>query len=69
MPRNFPLHSLEQRAAVEHSLFEPVEHLPAQRETDSETSRRLPELEFQAGQLVSRVAMKKRREAMSKCFE
>ena len=69
LPQNFPLNSLEQRVAVERSLFEPAEHRPAQRETDSESSRRLPEPEFQVGQLGSPVAMTQRREAMSKCFE
>ena len=54
---------------VEHSLFEPAEHPPARRETDSESSPRLPEPEFQARQLISTVAMTQRREAMSKCFE
>ena len=67
VPQHFPLNSLKQAAAVERSLFEPAEHRPAQRETDS--PRRLPEPEFQAGQLGSPVAMTQRREAMSKCFE
>lgn len=69
LAQDFPMNSLEPRAAVERSLFEPVEHRPAKRETDSESSRRLPEPEFQVGQLGSPVAMTQRREAMSKCFE
>ena len=69
LPQDSPLHSLERRPAVERSLFEPAEHRPARRETDSESSRRLPEPEFQVGQLGSPVAMTQRREAMSKCFE
>ena len=69
LPQHFPLHSLERRPAVERALFEPAEHRPAKRETDSELSRRLPKLEFQLGQLDSRVAMTQWREAMSKCFE
>ncbi len=69
LPQYFPLNSLEQRAAIERSLFEPAEHRPARRETDSESSRRLPKPEFQLGQLGSLVAMTQWREAMSKCFE
>ena len=69
VPQNFPLNSWERQPAVERSLFEPAEHRPAQRETDSESSRRLPEPEFQVGQLGSPVAMTQRREAMPKCFE
>ena len=69
LPQHFPLNSLAQRAAVERSLFEPAEHRPARRETDSESSRRLPEPEFQVAQSGSPVAMTQRREAMSKCFE
>src|SRR4029077_7079253 len=69
LPQNFPLNSLEQRAAVERSLFEPAEHRPAQREMDSKSSRRLPEAGFQVAQLGSPVAMTQRREAMSKGFE
>ena len=67
LPQHFPLHSFERRPAVERSLFEPAEHRPAQRETDSESSRRLPEPEFQVAQLGSPVAMTQRREAMTKC--
>ena len=63
------MNSLEQRVAVERSLFEPAERRPARREKDSESSRRLPEPEFQVGQLGSPVAMTQRREAMPKCFE
>ena len=59
VPQHLALNWLEQRAAVERSLFEPAEHRPARRETDSESSRRLPEPEFQAGQSTSAVAMKK----------
>src|SRR6266700_1843073 len=44
----------------ERSLFEPAEHRPA---------RRLPEPEFQVGQLGSPVAMTQRREAWTTCFE
>jgi hypothetical protein len=69
LPQNFPLNSLERRPAVERSLFEPAEHRPARRETDSESSRRLPEPGFQVAQLGSPVAMTQRREATSKCFE
>ncbi len=69
LPQYFPLNSSERRPAVERSLFEPAEHRPARRETDSESSRRLPKPEFQLGQLDSRVAMTQWREAMSKCFE
>ena len=43
LPQHFPLHSFEPRPAVERSLFEPAEHRPARRETDSESSRRLPD--------------------------
>ena len=68
LPQYFPLHSFERRPAIERSLFEPDEHRPAQRETDSESSRRLPEPEFQVAQLNSPVVMTQRREAMSKCF-
>jgi hypothetical protein len=68
LPQYFPLHSFERRPAIERSLFEPAEHRPAQRETDSESSRRLPEPEFQVAQLNSPVVMTQRREAMSKCF-
>src|SRR4029077_5864328 len=64
-----PLHSLERRPAVAHSLFEPAEHRPARRETDSESLRRLPEPEFQAAQSDSPVAMTQRREARTTCFE
>ena len=69
VPQKFPLNWLEQRAAVERSLFEPAEHQPAQREIDSESSRRLPEPEFQLRRLVSSLAMTQRREAWTKCFE
>ena len=69
VPQNFPLNSWERQPAVERSLFEPAEHRPARRETDSESSRRLPEPGFQVAQLGSPVAMTQRREAMSKCFE
>ena len=69
VPQHFPLHSLKRRRAIERSLFELAEHRPARRETDSESSRRLPELEFQAGQLTSIVAMTQLRKAMPKCFE
>ena len=67
VPQNFPLNLLEQRAVIERSLFEPAEHRQAGRETDSECSRRLPEPEFQVGQLRSLVAMTQRREAWTKC--
>ena len=69
VPQNFPLNSWERQPAVERSLFEPAEHRPGQCEMDSEWSRRLPEPEFQVGQLGSLVAMTQRREAMPKCFE
>ena len=69
LPQHFPLHSFERRPAVERSLFEPAEHRPVKRETDSESSRRLQEPEFQVGQLRSPVAMTQRREGMPKCFE
>ena len=69
LPQNYPLNSLEQRAAVERSLFEPAEHRPARRETDSDWSRRLPAPELQVARLGSPVAMTQRREAMPKCFE
>jgi len=69
VPQNFPLNSWERQPAVERSLFEPAEHRPAQYEMDSESSRRLPEPEFQAEQVDSPVAMTQRREAMSNCFE
>ena len=69
LPQYFPLNSLVQRSAIERSLFEPAEHRPARRETDSESSRRLPEPGFQVAQLGSPVAMTQRREATSKCFE
>ena len=69
MPQHFAPNSLEQRAAVERSPFEPAEHRPARRETDWESSPRLPEQEFQGGRLGSLVAMTQRREAKSKCFE
>jgi hypothetical protein len=69
VPQHFPLHSLEHRVAVERWLFGPAEHPQQQRETDSESSWRLPELEFQAGQLTSIVAMTQLRKAMPKCFE
>jgi hypothetical protein len=69
LPQHSPLHSLERRPAVERSLFEPAEHRQARRETDSESSRRLPEPEFQVAQLGSPVAMTQRREARTKCFE
>ena len=68
LPQHFPLNSLERRPAVERSLFEPAEHRPARRETDSESSRRLPEPEFQVAQLGSPVAMTQRREAMDEVF-
>ena len=55
--------------AIERWLFGPAEHRPAKRETDSESSRRLPKPEFQLGQLDTRVAMTQWREALSKCFE
>jgi len=64
-----PLHSLERRPAVERSLFEPAEHRRARRETDSESSRRLPEPEFQVAQSDSPVAITQRREARTTCFE
>src|SRR5262245_39319363 len=67
LPQNFPVNSLEQRAAVARSLFEPAEHRPAKRETDSESSRRLPALGFQAKRLGSRLATTQHREAMPKC--
>src|SRR4026209_2177645 len=69
VPQHFPLHSLKHRAAVERWLFGPAEHPQQRRETDSESSWRLPELEFQAGPLTSIVAMTQLREAMPKCFE
>jgi hypothetical protein len=69
LPQHSPLHSLERRRAIERSLFEPAEHRPAQRETDSESSRRLPEPEFQVGQVGSPVSMIQRREARTRCFE
>src|SRR4030095_10810161 len=69
LAQDFPMNSLEPRAAVERSLFEPAEHRPAQRETDSESSRRLPEPEFQVGQVGSPVSMIQRREARTRCFE
>ena len=69
VPQNFPLNSWERQPAVDRSLFEPAEHRPARRETDSEWSRRLSEPEFQIGQLGSQVAMTQRREAMLKCLE
>jgi len=68
LPQNFPLNSLERRAAVERSLFEPAERRPAPRETDSESSQRLPEQEFQIGQLGPLVVMTRPRE-MPECFE
>ena len=67
--RNFRLNLLERQPAVEHSPFELAEHRPARRETDSEWSRRLPEPEFQVGQLGSPVAMTQRREAMPNCLK
>src|SRR5512132_122285 len=69
LPQHFPLNSLEQRPAVERSLFEPAERRPAQRETDSESSRRLATPEFQVAQLGSPVAMTQRREAWTKCCQ
>src|SRR6266567_1193776 len=60
LPQYFPLNSLERQPAVERSRFEPAEHRPA---------RRLPEPEFQVGQLGSPVAMTQRREAWTTCFE
>src|SRR5207249_6255797 len=69
LPQNFPLNPLEQRAAVERSLFEPAEHRPAQRETESESSRRLPEPEFQVGQVGSPVALPRRGWPWSERFE
>src|SRR5438874_5224176 len=68
-PQYFPLNSLERRPAVERSLFEPAEHRPARRETDSESSRRLATPEFQVAQMGSPVAMTQRREARATCFE
>ena len=69
LPQHFPLHSFEPRPAVERSLFEPAEHRPARRETDSESSRRLATPEFQVAQLGSPVAMTQRREARTKCCQ
>src|SRR5258705_12569154 len=69
LPHYFPLNSWERRPAVERSLFEPAEHRPARRETDSESSRRLPEPGFQVAQLGSPVAMTQRREARKARFE
>ena len=69
VPRNFPPNSFEPRAPVERSLFEPAEHRPARRETDSGSSRHLPEPRFQVGQLGSPVATTQRREAWTTCFE
>ena len=67
VPQHSP-RSLAWCRAVERSLFELAEHRLAQRERDPESSRRLPESEFQAGQLVSPIAMAQRREVLSKCF-
>src|SRR5438477_5288596 len=69
VPQNFQLNLLEQRAVIERSLFEPAEHRQARRETDLESSRRLLELEFQAGQLGSPVAMTQRRVGWRNCLE
>ena len=68
-PRNFPLNSQERPPAVERSQFEPAEHRPAQRETDSGSSRHLPELEFQVAQPGSPVATTQQRETRVKFFE
>ena len=68
-PENFPLNSQERPPAVERSQFEPAEHRPAQRETDSEWLRHLLEPEFQVGQPGSPVATTRRGDAMAKCFE
>ena len=67
LPQHSPVNSLDRRPAVERSLFEPAEHRPARRETDSESSRRLATPEFQVAQLGSPVAMTQRREAWTKC--
>ena len=69
LPQYFLLNSLERRPAVERSLFEPAEHRPARRETDSEWSRRSATPEFQVAQLGSPVAITQRREAWTTCFE
>ena len=69
VPQNFPLSLLEQRAVIERSLFESAEHRQARRETDFESSRRLLELEFLAGQLGSLVAMTQRRVVWTNCLE
>ena len=68
MRQNSPLNLWDLQPAVEHSPFELGEHPPTRRETDSEWSRRLPEPEFQVGQLGSPVAMKQQPEAMPKCL-
>jgi hypothetical protein len=68
LPENFALNPFERQPAVEHSPFELAEHPQLRRETDSEWSRRLPEPEFQVGQLGSSVAMKQQPEAMPKCL-
>src|SRR5215211_3466856 len=66
--QHFPLHSLERAPAVERSLSGPAEHRPAQRETDSESSRRLAPRGFQVTHSGSPVAMTQRVEAWMTCF-
>ena len=68
VPQNSPLNWSEHQLVAERSLFEPAEHPQVQRETDSESSRRSPGPEFQAGHPGSWVATIQRREAMPKCF-
>jgi hypothetical protein len=63
------VHSMAPRAAVESWPFEPAEHRPARRETDSESLQRLPEPEFQIAQSDSPVAMTQSRQARTTCFE
>jgi len=69
VPQNSPLNWSEHQLVAERSLFEPAEHPQVQRETESESSRRLPEPGFRVGQFDLPVATTQRWEAMRKCFQ